>query len=101
MATFNINIKPVDIYAVFDTFSTTDLITTQNIDVLANDYLGVTPTTIFSIDTTGFTLGTIVNNITNIEFTPNGNIGTSQLKYTIKDNIGRTSTTTLTITTTI
>jgi len=45
-------------------------------------------------------IGDIINNSTNIGFKPNGNIGTSQLKYTIKDSINRTSTTTLTITTT-
>jgi len=101
MATMNINIKPAILSAETNIFSTTDLVNPQNIIVLNNDSLGVTPTIVSTIDNTAFSLGAVTINIDNqrLVFTPNGNIGTSSIKYTIQDNIGRTSIATVIITT--
>jgi len=99
MATFNINIKPAVLYAAPDSFILNDDSINFIIDVLDNDSLGITPTTITSINSTGFTLGTITNNSNNLSFTSNKNLGTSSFTYTITDSISRTSNTTVTITT--
>jgi len=102
MATLTINVRPAILSAEYDVFTTNDLVTLQNIEVLDNDYLGVEPTIISSINTTGFTLGSVIISSDNIsiDFTPNGNIGTSQIKYIITDSIGRNSETSVIITTT-
>lgn len=103
MATFTFNVKPLDLRANTDIFTTSNTTTSQFIFPLANDTLGVQPTIVSAIDTTGFTLGTItIDTITNtrLEFIPNGNIGTSTIQYTIQDNISRTSNSTIIITTT-
>jgi hypothetical protein len=72
----------------------------QNIFPLQNDILGVLPTSITAINTTGFTGGsiTIVSGGQSLTFTPNGNLVTNQtIGYTITDSIGATDTATITI----
>lgn len=99
MATITININAADLLAVDDTHITTNK-TLHEIDVLANDQLGIEPTVILSVDQTGFTLGTVAINSTfnALEIDPNGTIGTDTVTYTIKDSNGDESTATVTIT---
>lgn len=100
MAIFRINVRDKTLFANTDVFQTTDIVNKQYINVLDNDTLGVTPTNITYIDPTGFTLGTLTIELDNtVGFTPNGNIGTSLFYYTITDNINRTSTATVYVTT--
>jgi hypothetical protein len=100
MATMTLNIAAKELNAVSDIYSTEDNVTPIVLEVLENDILGVEPTTITSIDTTGFTLGTVVINVDNetLDFTPNGNYGTSRFTYTITDSTTRTSTGVVTLT---
>ena len=63
----------------------------QNIYPLSNDELGILPTTITAINTTGFTGGaiTIASGGQSLTFIPNGNLITSQtITYTITDSTG-------------
>jgi len=67
--------------------------------VLNNDALGTTPTTITSVDVTGFGLGSIaISGGNKLVFTPNGTTGTDTFTYTITDSVMETSTATVTIT---
>lgn len=73
----------------------------QNIYPLANDELGVIPTTITEINTTGFTAGAIVisGDGQYLIFTPNGTGVTNQsITYKITDSTGAFSSATITIT---
>jgi hypothetical protein len=73
----------------------------QNIFPLSNDSLGTLPTTITSINTTGFTGGTItiLSDGLSLLFTPNGNLTTNQtITYTITDSLGASDTANIIIT---
>lgn len=97
--TLNISDLPAGITAVND-FYTSDAITPQDLLVLENDVLGTLPTNIISINTTGFTLGSVSIDGTNqkLIFTPNGTPGTSSFTYTIRDSTMATSNGTVSIT---
>lgn len=72
----------------------------QNIYPLENDSLGILPTNITAINTTGFTGGTIaiVSGGQSLSFTPNGTTVTNQtFTYTITDSTAASSTATITI----
>jgi hypothetical protein len=72
----------------------------QNIFPLTNDILGILPTTITAINTTGFTGGsiTIASGGQSLTFIPNGNLVTNQtITYTIADSTGASDTATITI----
>lgn len=92
MTTFTINTNARRLQAVSDVYTTNE-IDTISLNVLDNDILGVEPTIITSIDTLGFTLGTITIEVGDetLEFVPNGNIGTSSFTYTITDDLSRIS----------
>lgn len=93
-----LNVKAAKLSANSDLYTITELVSPTILNVLSNDQLGVTPTTIDSIQTTGFTLGTITIELDNkLKFTPNGSLGTSTFNYTIEDNVARQSTTVVTI----
>lgn len=102
MATITINVKAAEISANLDSFIFVDKVTPdQELDVLANDSLGVIPTRISNLNDTDFNLGTVVINPTydKLLFTPNGIIGTSYVFYTIIDSTNTESETRVTITT--
>ena len=101
MATMTLNVKAKELNAVSDLYIIDDVINPTTLEVLNNDILGVEPTIITSIDTTGFSLGTIDINLDEItlEFTPNGNYGDSVFTYTITDSSARTSTGVVNLTT--
>ena len=100
MATFTLTVFAPPLFAENDSFSTSNKVDEQIIDVLANDLLGVEPTIISSVNTTGFTLGTVTINVDEdaLLYNPSGTIGTSSITYTIMDDNGNTSTATVTIT---
>lgn len=95
--TLNISDVPTVALAVNDSYiinneDTIDLL------VMENDFLGTEPTEIISIDTTGFTLGTIsIVTGTKLNFIPNGTLGEQTITYTIEDDILNQSTATVTI----
>lgn len=103
MATITINVEAQEnlLLAVDDIYETIKNGAPQNILVLANDYLGTEPTIIDSIDTTGFTYGTIIIDPSKeyLVFTFNGSVvsGSQNITYTIKDSTEATSTATVTI----
>lgn len=68
--------------------------TVSNIYPMGNDSLGLVPTTITSINTSGFTLGTvaIASGGGSLTFTPNGVVSSTgeSITYTITDSTGAT-----------
>lgn len=102
MTTFTVNTNNRKLEANSDSYTISDLVTPVILDVMDNDILGITPTTITTIDTSLFLLGSVVINVgdLNVTFTPNGVIGSSSFTYTIEDDLSRTSTGVVTITTT-
>lgn len=95
--TVNISDVPVLPIAQDETFSVNDF-DVINLDVLNNDALGTTPTTIVSFDDSGLTCGAITNNGTDVTFTPNGIYGVSEtFDYTIEDSLANQSTATVTL----
>jgi hypothetical protein len=96
----DINISPSSINAVNDSFTTNSNVNSFLIDPTSNDDLGYTPTEITSINSTGFTLGTlsIHSGKLLINVVPNGTIGTSTFSYTITDISGASDTATFTLT---
>ena len=95
--TVNISDVPVLPIAQDETFSVNDF-DVINLDVLNNDALGTTPTTIVSFDDRGLTCGAITNNGTDVTFTPNGIYGVSEtFDYTIEDSLAKQSTATVTL----
>lgn len=100
MATISININKRALLAQDDLYNIGSMSPNQKLTVMENDILGAAPTIISSIDSTGFTLGTLsIDTILNVVvYSPNGTIGTSTFSYTIEDNDGDTSTAIVTIT---
>lgn len=97
--TLNISAVPVLPTAVNETYNlnNADVI---DLMVLSNDALGVTPTTITAINTTGITTGTIAitGSGSKLTFTPNAVIASGQtFTYTITDSAMNTSTATVTL----
>jgi Bacterial Ig domain len=87
--------------------ATNDSYTSNGVDiidllVLNNDALGTLPTTITSVNVTGFGLGSVaISGGNKLVFTPNGTDGTDTFTYTITDNTSATSTATVTIVATL
>ena len=99
--TLNITAVPVLPIATDDSY-TSNAVDVIDLLVLNNDALGTEPTTITSIDTTGFTLGSVaISGGNKLVFTPNGTEGTDILTYTITDDTAATDTATVTITATL
>jgi hypothetical protein len=97
--TLNISVVPALPSAVNETYNlnNADVI---DLMVLANDALGVTPTTITAINTTGITTGSIAitGSGSKLTFTPNGVIESGEtFTYTITDSASNTSTGTVTL----
>jgi hypothetical protein len=99
-ATVTLNITSVPTLPI----ATNDSYTSNGVDiidllVLNNDALGTTPTTITSVDVTGFGLGIVaISGGNKLVLTPNGTEGTDTFTYTITDSTAATSTATVTIT---
>lgn len=93
--TMNISDVPTTILAVNDSYALNN-VDTVDLLVMGNDFLGTAPTTIISVNTTGFTLGTItIITGTKLSFVPNGTYGSGSFTYTIQDNIAAVSTATV------
>jgi len=97
--TLNISAVPALPTAVNETYNlnNADVI---DLMVLSNDALGVTPTTITAINTTGITTGSIAitGSGSKLTFTPNGVIESGEtFTYTITDSASNTSTGTVTL----
>ena len=97
--TLNISAVPVLPSALNETYNlnNADVI---DLMVLSNDALGVTPTTITAINTTGITTGSIAitGSGSKLTFTPNGVEASGQtFTYTITDSASNTSTGTVTL----
>jgi hypothetical protein len=86
--------------AVDDVFIANDNSSTTTISPLLNDILGVIPTNITSINTTGFNLGSlsIDSNRQTIQLVPNLSTGTSNIGYTIQDASGKSDSANISIT---
>jgi hypothetical protein len=95
--TLNITAVPVLPVATDDSYSS-NAVDEIDLLVLNNDALGTTPTTITSIDVTGFGLGSVaISGGNKLVFTPNGTEGTDAFTYTITDDTTATDTATVTI----
>lgn len=101
MATMTINKNQAFLLAVDDMFTDDKEGDPQPIYVLENDFLGVQPTTIISVDTSEFTFGTVNISLDNtyLIFQSAGVVeeGVETVTYTIKDSNGDESTATVTI----
>ncbi len=101
-ATVNITISAANSppTAVDDALSVDEDTVGNVLDLLANDSdvdVGDT-VSVYSVDTTG-TLGTVVNNGTNVTYTPSaGYVGNDSFTYVLADNHGATATATVTVT---
>jgi Bacterial Ig domain len=95
--TLNITAVPTTPTATNDSY-TSNAVDIIDLLVLNNDALGNTPTTITSVNVTGFGLGSVaISGGNKLVFTPNGTEGTDTFTYTITDNTAATSTGTVTI----
>jgi len=95
--TLNITAVPTTPTATNDSYTSNgeDII---DLLVLNNDALGTTPTTITSVDVTGFGLGSVaISGGNKLVLTPNGTEGTDTFTYTITDDTSATSAATVTI----
>jgi len=99
MATININVNKRKLEALGKEYTINDVVNDTVLDIMLGDSLGIEPTTLTSINSTGFTLGSLTIDVNQIIFNPNGTIGTSQFQYTITDSELTTSTTVVVITT--
>jgi len=95
--TINIFMIPALPIANNDSYSTNS-IDIIDLLVLNNDALGTAPTTITSVDVTGFTLGSVaISGGNKLVFTPNGTEGTDTFTYTITDSAMEISIATVTM----
>lgn len=97
IGTVIITAVPATPVAQDETFSVNDTDVVL-LDVLNNDALGTTPTTIVSFDDSLLTCGTLAIVSGEIEFTPNGTYGvTETFTYTIEDSTTAQDTATVTL----
>jgi hypothetical protein len=96
----DINISPSSINAVNDSVTRLSDVGSFLYNPLTNDDLGYTPTNITSVNSTGFTLGSVSIHSGQqlINIVSNGNVGTSSFTYTITDLSGASDTATVTVT---
>jgi MYXO-CTERM domain-containing protein len=98
-ATVTVTVDPLpDDPTAVDDSATTDEDVTVNIDVLVNDFDVDGDLVLVDLATDG-TNGTVINNGTDIDYTPNQDFnGIDSFDYTIGDGTGRTATATVTVT---
>ena len=101
-STATVTVTVTDTLNAADDFDSTHLNTAVAVAVLANDNLGVTPTSITAFDATSANGGTVVDNGDGtLTFTPaSGFVGTDSFTYTITDSASQSSTATVTVTVT-
>lgn len=97
-----IKIQPKFIKAVDDNFTVTTIFP-QQLNVMANDEFGAPDATIYSVDVSAFTLGTINDfiNKKSVTFTPSVLNGTSTFIYKIVNSLGVIAQANATVTTNI
>jgi hypothetical protein len=96
----NISIPLSTINAVNDSVTRLSDVGSFLYNPFGNDNLGYEPTIITSVNSTGFTLGTVSIHSGQqlINVTSNGNVGTSTFTYTITDSSGTSDTATISVT---
>ena len=96
-ATVNITVDAISLPSATDDSATTQASTLVTIDVLANDDLGMAPTTITGVTQGGD--GSVTIDGTGVSYTPDlGFTGIDTFTYTITDSAGETSTANVSVT---